>query len=214
MNWLVKSISASIGKKQIMAVTGLVFCLFLATHLAGNLTIYGGKAFFLSYVEHLHAWGYLVTAAEWGLVLFALLHIGTGTFLYFQNLRARPVRYAVKKSAGGRTIASATAPYTGLLTLAFLVVHLLKFRLVEKTGGLNDFVILSETFAQWAYVLFYVSGVVVVAVHITHGFWSGFQTLGLNHPKYMPVIKQLSPVFGLLIGIGFASIPIFLLWTM
>ena len=213
MNWLLRTFGTSIGKKQIMAVTGLLFCLFLATHLAGNLTIYGGKGFFLSYVEHLHAWGYLVTAAEWGLVLFALLHVGIGLLVFYENLRARPIRYAVKNSAGGRTIGSATVPYTGILILVFIVVHLLTFRLVDKTG-LDDFIILSSTFAQWGYVLFYVAGVVIVAFHVSHGFWSGFQTIGLNHPKYMPLIRHLSTAFGVIIGVGFGSIPIFLLWTM
>ena len=213
MNWLLRTFSTSVGKKQIMGVTGLIFCLFLATHLVGNLTIYGGKRFFLSYVEHLHAWGYLVTAAEWGLLLFALLHVGVGLLLFYENFRARPVRYAVKKSAGGRTIGSATAPYSGILILIFLVVHLLMFRLVDKTV-LDDFIILTRTFAQWGYVLFYIAGVVIVAFHVSHGFWSGFQTVGLNHPKYMPLIRQLSTAFGLVIGAGFGFIPIFVSWIM
>lgn len=212
MNWLYRTLRASIGKKFIMAVTGLSFCGFLAVHLIGNLTIYGGEATFLSYVEHLHAWGYLLLAAEWGLVFFALVHILIGLLLFVENLRARPTRYVMKKIAGGRTIGSMTAPYTGLFLLLFVIIHLLTFRFVDKTQT-NDFLLISETFRQIGYVLFYVVGVIVAAVHVSHGFWSGFQTLGLNHPKYMPFIRTIGILFSVLIGVGFCSIPFYIMTT-
>jgi succinate dehydrogenase / fumarate reductase cytochrome b subunit len=209
MNWLVKTFSSSIGKKQVMAVTGLSFCVFVTVHLLGNLTIYAGKDSFLSYVDHLHSVEALVTFAEFGLIFFAVLHIGMGLFLFLENYKARPVSYAVKKSAGGQTIGSWSAPYTGALILVFVIVHLIKFRFVDKMT-INDFVILSDTFADFGFwTLFYIAGVIVVAVHVSHGFWSGFQTLGLSHPKYMPFIERLRIVFSLIIGIGFASIPVF-----
>jgi succinate dehydrogenase / fumarate reductase cytochrome b subunit len=210
MNWLVKTFTSSIGKKQVMAVTGLCFCLFITVHLMGNFTIYAGKDSFLSYVDHLHSVEALVTLAEIGLVFLAVFHIGMGLFLFFENRRARPAPYAVKKSAGGQTIGSWTAPYTGVLILVFLIFHLIKFRLVDKMT-IDDFVILSKTFADFGFsTLFYIAGVILVAVHVSHGFWSGFQTLGLSHPKYMPLIERLATVFSLVIGIGFASIPVFL----
>jgi succinate dehydrogenase / fumarate reductase cytochrome b subunit len=212
MNWFAKTLSSSIGKKQVMAVTGLGFCFFLAVHLIGNLTIYGGKDLFLSYVEHLHSLGYLITVAEWGLVLFALVHTGVGLLLFVENQRARPVKYAVNKSAGGQTIGSRTVPYTGFLILIFIIIHLLKFRFVDKAVT-NDFLILSSTFVQAGYVIFYVIGVIIVAIHVSHGFWSGFQTLGLSHPKYMPLIQLFSTVFGVIIALGFGSIPLFMLST-
>ena len=213
MNWLIRTFSSSIGKKQIMAVTGLGFCLFVLIHLLGNLTIYGGKESFLSYVEKLHSLGSLVTLTELGLAVFAVLHIVIGLLLFVQNLQARPVRYAVSKRAGGRTLGSITAPYTGLLILVFIVVHLLKFRFVDKTTT-NDFLILSATFTQIAYVVFYLFGVAVVAVHVSHGFWSGFQTIGLNHPKYMPLVQRFGILFSIVLGIGFASIPVYILSTL
>ena len=213
MKWLIRAFSSSIGKKQIMAVTGLGFSLFVLSHLLGNLTVYRGSEAFLSYVEGLHSLGGLVTAAELGLVLFAVLHIGMGILLFVQNLQARPVRYAVKKRAGGRTIGSMTAPYTGLLILVFIVVHLSKFRFVDKAMT-DDFVILSDTFTQIGYVLFYVLAVIVVAVHVSHGFWSGFQTIGLNHPKYMPLVQRFGTLFSIALGAGFASIPIYLFSTL
>jgi succinate dehydrogenase / fumarate reductase cytochrome b subunit len=213
MKWLIGALSSSIGKKQIMAVTGLGFSLFVLTHLLGNLTVYSGKEAFLSYVEKLHSLGGLVTLAELGLVVFAVFHIGLGLLLFVQNLQARPVRYAVKKRAGGRTIGSITAPYTGLLILVFIIVHLSKFRFVDKAMT-DDFIILCNTFTQTGYVLFYVLGVIVVAFHVSHGFWSGFQTIGLNHPKYMPLIQRFGTLFSVVLGVGFASIPIYLFSTL
>jgi succinate dehydrogenase / fumarate reductase, cytochrome b subunit len=210
MNWLVKTFTSSIGKKQVMAVTGLCFCLFITVHLMGNFTIYAGKDSFLSYVDHLHSVEALVTLAEIGLIFLAVFHIGMGLFLFFENRRARPAPYALKKSAGGQTIGSWTAPYTGVLILVFVIFHLIKFRFVDKMT-IDDFVILSRTFADFGFwTLFYIAGVILVAVHVSHGFWSGFQTLGLSHPKYMPLIERLAIIFSLVIGIGFASIPVFL----
>lgn len=191
-----------------MAVTGLGFCVFLLIHLLGNLTVYAGRQSFESYVEHLHALGPLVTVAELGLLLFLVIHVSTGAVLYFQNLKARPSRYVMKKRAGGRTIGSATAPYTGILILLFLVIHLATFHFVEHPQGLV-FNTLAATFQSLAYVLFYVAAVVIVAVHVRHGFWSLFQTLGANHPRYMPVIQGAGILFALFIGIGFGSIPIY-----
>jgi len=209
MNWLLKTFTSSIGKKQVMAVTGLLFCLFVTIHMMGNLTIYAGKDSFLSYVDHLHSFESLVTVAEFGLILLAVLHIGMGLFLFLENRRARPAPYAVKKSAGGQTLGSWTAPYTGVLILVFVIVHLIKFRFVDKMT-IDDFLILSKTFADFGFwTLFYIAGVIVVAIHVSHGFWSGFQTLGLSHPKYMPLVERLAIIFSLVIGIGFASIPVF-----
>jgi succinate dehydrogenase / fumarate reductase cytochrome b subunit len=209
-NWLTNTFSTSIGKKLLMAFTGLCFIGFLAVHLIGNLTIYGGKELFLSYVEHLHALGVLVTAAEWGLVILALVHIVMGLTLFFQNLKARPVNYEVKKAAGGRTIGSSTMPYTGILILLFIIIHLLKFRFVDKTPvDVNDFTILAGTFSQIGWVLFYIVAVIIVAIHVSHGLWSGFQTLGLSHSKYMPFIMALGVVFAIIVGIGFGFIPIY-----
>ena len=87
MNWLIGVFSSSIGKKQIMACTGLIFCLFLASHLMGNLTIYGGDRMFNAYSENLHAYGLIINVIEVALLFFVVLHISFATILYFQNWR-------------------------------------------------------------------------------------------------------------------------------
>lgn len=207
MNWFVDTIRTSIGKKLLMALTGLGFVLFLTIHLIGNLTLYGGRDLFLSYVEHLHALGPLIRVAEIGLLLFAVIHVATGLTLLWQNWRARPVRYQMKKSAGGRTIGSSTMPYTGIFILVFVMVHLLNFHFIDHERQ-SVFQAMTDTFASFSYVVFYTLAVILAAVHVSHGFWSLFQTLGANHPKYMPAIRGLGVVFSLLAATGFGFIPL------
>ena len=208
MNWFTNTFGSSVGKKLMMAVTGLFFCGFLVLHLAGNLTLYMGKDAFNSYAEHLHSLGPLLTLAEWGLLTFAIIHISTGLFLFYQNYKARPTRYAVNKRAGGRTLGSATMPYTGVLLLLFVIYHLFNFHFVDKTHT-TIFQIVSNAFAQPGYVLIYTFAMIIAAVHVSHGFWSAFQTLGANHPKYTPFLRGLSIVFSLIVGIGFGFIPVY-----
>jgi succinate dehydrogenase / fumarate reductase cytochrome b subunit len=208
MNWFFRACSTSVGKKQLMAVTGLLFLLFLATHLVGNLSIYGGPTAFVSYAEHLHALGKLLVVAEVGLIVALIIHLTTAVFLFFENRRARPVKYAVDKGGGGRTFSSQTMPYTGLLILGFIGVHLATFshHFVDQTSR-NIFQIASTVFSQDIYLIIYTIGVLVVAFHVQHGLWSAFQTVGANHPKYMPLIQKVSVIFAIIVAIGFGSVP-------
>jgi succinate dehydrogenase / fumarate reductase cytochrome b subunit len=208
MNWFFRACSTSVGKKQLMAVTGLLFLLFLATHLVGNLSIYGGPTAFVSYAEHLHALGKLLVVAEVGLIVALIIHLTTAVFLFFENRRARPVKYSVDKGGGGRTFSSQTMPYTGLLILGFIGVHLATFshHFVDQTSR-NIFQIASAVFSRDIYLIIYTIGVLVVAFHVQHGLWSAFQTVGANHPKYMPLIQKVSVIFAIIVAIGFGSVP-------
>jgi succinate dehydrogenase / fumarate reductase, cytochrome b subunit len=209
MNWMIQTLWSSIGKKLLMALTGLAFCGFLAGHLAGNLTIYGGKDAFNSYAEHLHALGPLLTLVEWGLLFFAVVHVCTGLTLFYQNFSARTSRYVVSKRAGGRTIGSMTMPYTGILLLAFIIFHLINFHFVDKTNT-TIYQIVDQAFESPLYVVIYILAMIIAALHVSHGLWSAFQTIGANHIKYMPFIMALSIMFSLAVGFGFGIIPIYL----
>lgn len=209
MNWFGQTFTSSIGKKWMMALTGLGFCMFLTTHLAGNLFIYGGRDAFNAYAEHLHSLGPLVRISELGLLTFAVLHIATGLVLFYQNFSSRPERYVVNKAGGGRTIGSRTMPYSGLIILAFVVFHLINFHFVDKSGT-TIYDIVSQAFAKPFYVLLYVLAMAVVALHVSHGFWSAFQTVGANHPKYMPIIRGVGIAFSVLVGLGFGFLPIYM----
>jgi succinate dehydrogenase / fumarate reductase cytochrome b subunit len=210
MNWVVRTLSTSLGKKQLMAVTGMLFLLFLAVHLIGNLTIYGGVPAFNAYVDKLHGLGALLAVAEVVMLLAVLIHIIFAVILFFENRRARPVKYAVDKSGGGgRTFSSQTMPYTGLLILLFVVIHLATTsRFFTDRTATTTFQILTEIFSHKGYIAFYLVAMVIVALHVRHGLWSVFQTLGSNHPKYMPFIERLSLIFAFIVGIGFGSLPL------
>jgi len=210
MNWFINTLGTSIGKKLMMAVTGFGFCVFLVAHLAGNLTLYAGKDAFNSYAEHLHSLGAFLAVAEFGLLLFAVVHITAGAILFYQNFKARPHRYSVNKRAGGRTLGSETMPYTGFALLVFIIFHLMNFHFADKSNT-TIFQIVSSAFANPEYVIIYTIAMIVAAIHVSHGFWSAFQTIGANHPKYMPFIKGTSLVFSIIIGFGFGFIPIYIL---
>lgn len=209
MNWLVATLRSSIGKKLMMALTGLSFIGFLAVHLAGNLTIYGGSHAFNAYAEKLHSVGGLLVVFEFGLLALALVHVITGLTLFLQNFKARPVRYHTDAPAGGRTLSSKTMPYTGILILAFVIFHLLNFSFIDKAGR-SIFTIVATAFQSPFYVILYVIAMILVALHVRHGFWSAFQTLGANHPKYMPAITALSLLLGIAFGIGFGLLPLYI----
>ncbi|OQX24269.1 MAG: succinate dehydrogenase [Desulfobacteraceae bacterium IS3] len=209
MNWFTNTLGTSVGKKLMMAVTGLCFCGFLTVHLIGNLTLYGGKNLFNAYAEHLHSLGPVITVAEWGLLTLAIIHVLTGLTLFLGNLNARPERYAVSKSAGGRTLGSSTMPYTGILLLIFIVLHLVNFHFADRTYQ-TVYHIVSRVLSRPEYVFIYVAAVIIAAIHVSHGFWSAFQTLGANHPKYMPFIQGAGLAFSVIVGFGFGFIPVFI----
>ena len=212
MQWTASMFWSSIGKKLLMAITGFCFCGFLIIHLFGNLLIYSGKEAFNAYSESLYSLGPIIRFVELGLLFFAVIHVITGATLFFQNLKARPVRYIVNKRAGGRTIGSATISYTGFLLLIFIIFHLVNFHFADKTSA-TIYQIVSSTFTTPVYVAIYIAAVIVTAIHIRHGFWSAFQTIGANHPKYMPAIRVISILFSIILGIGFGSIPIYMSLT-
>jgi len=209
MNWLTDILSTSIGKKLMMAITGLCFCGFIVVHLIGNLTLYSGESLFTAYVNHLHAYDPIIKVAELILLSLAIVHVSTGTILFLQNLKSRPIRYAVKKNAGGRTIGSSTMPYTGFLILLFILLHLFDFHFADRTQR-TLYQIVSEVFSSPAYSFIYILAVVIAAIHISHGLWSAFQTIGANHPKYIPFVRGLGIAFSVIVGIAFGFIPIFM----
>jgi succinate dehydrogenase / fumarate reductase cytochrome b subunit len=100
-------------------------------------------------------------------------------------------------------------PYTGFMLLLFIVFHLLNFHFVDKTNT-NIWIIVSEAFTNPVYVVLYVGAMIVAAVHVSHGLWSAFQTLGISHVKYTPAIRALSVVMSVVFGVGFGFLPIYI----
>lgn len=210
MNWLIGAVRSSIGKKTIMAVSGIKLSLFLAIHLLGNTTVFWGRAAFTSYADHLQILGPLLHLLEIGLVMLFTVHISLGLFLCWQNRQARPQRYAVRKSAGGESWGARTMPYTGLIILTFLIVHLLNFRFNHSLLPLASLV--KETLSQPSYAGLYLLAMVALILHTSHGFWSLWQSLGINHPKYNIFLQAVAQVASVLAGATFSLIPLLALF--
>ncbi|MGD1975314.1 MAG: succinate dehydrogenase cytochrome b subunit, partial [Desulfobacterales bacterium] len=163
MNWYLFILGSSVGKKILMAITGLCLIGFLAIHLLGNMMAFAGADAFNGYAAKLHSLQPYLSVFNIGLAALGLVHIAIGTILFFENRKARPARYKVYQNPGGRTIGSNTMPYTGLLILIFVTFHLLKFTFVDKSVT-PIYQQMATTFANPLWVLVYVVAMVIVAV--------------------------------------------------
>ena len=197
---------SSVGQKVLMAISGAILSLFLFVHGVGNSMTFFGSDAFNSYAAKLHSLGVLVPLFELGLLAVFLLHIFLGITLFLQNNRARPFRYQVEKSSGGRTPGSRTMPYTGVVILIFLVVHLVNFHFTDHSIPIAD--IVKNVLRQPLYAFFYISAMAVLALHISHGFWSLFQSLGINHPRYNAALRIGTLAAALLLSAVFMLIPL------
>ena len=189
-----------------MAASGLLLTLFIVTHLLGNSVSFLGREAFNSYAERLHSLGVLIYFFELGLLILFLIHILTGVILYFENLGARPSRYSVDTSEGGRSWGSRTMPYTGLIILVFIIVHLMNFHFTDKSVLIADLV--RELLSKPGLAFFYIFSLIALALHLSHGFWSLFQSIGFNHKKYNQLLLKGALVFSILVGIIFTLIPV------
>jgi succinate dehydrogenase / fumarate reductase cytochrome b subunit len=215
MGWLSNTLNSAIGKKVLMAVTGLFLIIFLCVHLFGNMFLYVGKEAFNTYVETLeggvvHA---LILVVEVALVAAFFIHILNGVRLTLQNNAARGgVKYAVQKAAPQVSFASRNMFVTASIVFIFLVVHLKNFFYEYKIVGLGDrnpYDIVVETFRMPLYSILYIVGMALLGFHLYHGFQSAFQTLGLNHKKYTPVILWIGRIYAIVVALAFASFPIY-----
>jgi len=209
MSWFFRVCRSSLGKKTIMALSGTLLGFFLLAHAAGNATIFWGPETFNGYARHLHGLGFLVDIAEILLLLLFLTHITLGILLTLQNRAARSESYAVRASAGGRSLGSRTMIWTGLVILVFLLVHLANFHFVSHEQPIAS--IVGPVLARPLYGLIYGLAMLALGLHVSHGFWSVFQTLGMNHPRYNPLFRGLGWAGCLLIAGVFLSLVVLLI---
>jgi succinate dehydrogenase / fumarate reductase cytochrome b subunit len=206
MGWINSLYRSSIGKKSIMAASGLLLSLFLLTHLLGNSVSFLGRDAFNAYAAKLHSVGNFIYVFEIGLLTLFLVHIFTGIILYLENLQARPSRYSVSTSEGGRSWGSRTMPYTGVIIIVFIIVHLLNFHFTDKSVPVADLV--RELLSRPGLASFYMVSLLAVALHLSHGAWSLFQTVGMNHDKYNGLLLKGALAFSILVGTVFILIPV------
>jgi len=214
---------SSVGKKVINAIAGLALCGFITVHLLGNLALLTGKAeAFNKYAHFLLSTGVALYFAEAGIVIFLLGHMITGTAVWWNKQTARPEAYRKSGGAGSpsrMTLSSRTMIYTGAVLLIFTVLHLITFKYgpgvaqgyavtIDGVVMRDLFRLTVEVFSQPLYVIWYVFAMAFMGFHLRHGFWSAFQSLGANHPRYMPVIEGFGFLFAVVMALGFLIIPI------
>lgn len=207
----------SIGKKTVMAVTGFVFYLFMILHIYGNLKVFEGREKFNAYSDFIRTVGgpvFFRTEFLWALrvILFAclVLHVTAAIQLSKQSIESRPVRYVNKKDTDA-TIASRTMRWGGLALFLFLVYHILDI----TTGTLHQKFVKGDVygnvvsgFSHWYVTLVYLVAMVALGLHLYHGVWSMFQTVGMNRRKYNGFYRGLATVSAILIAGGGAVVPI------
>jgi succinate dehydrogenase / fumarate reductase cytochrome b subunit len=206
-------LSSSIGKKLVMALTGLALVGFLIVHLAGNLLLFKGDhgEAFNGYSKTLES-NPLLIVAEIGLALLFIAHIYLAFRTTLENREARTQAYSIRSSLGSRTIASSSMFITGAVILGFVIIHLLDFRFRERApDGLAAMVV--RRISQPAGAIIYLVGVVALGIHLSHAVRSALQTLGVNHPRFNPTLRKASLGLALLLLVGFAAFPVVLFAT-
>jgi succinate dehydrogenase / fumarate reductase cytochrome b subunit len=212
-------LSDSIGRKAVVAITGLSMVLFVVVHLLGNSTIFAGPDGINAYAEKLHGLGPFVWAFRLVMLCLLGLHVIFAVLLTLENRAANPGKYAVKKMLKAN-FASETMIWTGLLLLAFLVYHLLQFtaRVTPDIVLGNDaknrvdvFTMVFTSFRITPIALVYVAAMVTLFLHLSHGIQSVFQSIGLNNDKTMPQFGVLGKLLSALFLVGYSAIPVLIL---
>ena len=200
-----------------MGVTGLLLVGFAVNHLVGNLKLlpipFVGDAAgekFDEYVAFLKSFGGLLYVAEIGLVVLFGAHIWLALKLTMENREARKTGYHVRSDRGAKSVGSASMHVTGALLLAFLIKHMLDFRFDEAFHETPAAIVYAKL-AQPANALIYMAAGALLGVHLSHGFRSVFQSLGLSHPKWDPLLVIAGRALAVALAIGFAIIPLYIL---
>lgn len=209
-------LSSSVGRKMLMALSGLFLCSFLLVHLYINLFLFkqDNGAEFEMY-GHFMATYPLVRPLEIGLFAGFLLHAFIGIWLWIMNRRARPVRYKVSKAGENSTLSSRIMWATGIVVGVFLTIHVRSFFIESRfiTPERPMFEIVREAFMNPWTDAFYIVALGFLAYHLKHGFQSAFQTFGLRHSRYERLIEFVGMLFWLLVPLGFAAMPLYFLWA-
>lgn len=215
-----KMLTTTVGKKFLMGATGLMLIGFLFVHLGGNLLLLVPDKgnLFNQYAHHLVSLGPALWLAEAVLAAIFLGHIAMGVSVTMRNKTARGVAYRDEKTKGGpsqKTVASLSMIYSGVILAIFLVVHIVTFKFGtyyettihgETVRDLYKLVV--ESFQHPLYTLFYVVSLGLLGLHLRHGFWSAFQSLGAAHPTYTKCIQATGIGIACLMAFGFIAIPV------
>jgi succinate dehydrogenase / fumarate reductase, cytochrome b subunit len=215
---------SSIGKKMIVAITGIILILFVVGHLLGNLQIFLGPDWVNGYAEKLRRLGPFLWVIRIFLLVTVIVHIYVTIRLAIDNRRARKERYAEKEHVKA-TFASRHMVMSGVIILAFLIYHIAHFTVrvtdprfaLLKLDPLNHYDVYSMmVYGFQSYVVsgFYILAMWLLTLHLSHGSSSFFQSLGLNNQKLTPRLAHGGRIFAWLIFAGYTSIPLAVLFDL
>lgn len=228
MSSFLDALKSQVGRKMLTGITGIGLIIFIILHLIANLKVFGGVHAFNLYTEHLADWGWILYTLEIGLAICFLLHAYIGISIWLKRRRSRPQGY--KKYEGKQPNldndqnhndwASRSMIFTGIVLLVFLVLHLNHFKFGEiptivingeRMRNLKALVI--ETFQNPWYVIWYTFVMILLGVHLKHGFWSAFTSLSMKRKKYSAVVYTIGIIFAILLAVGFLFIPLYIYFT-
>jgi succinate dehydrogenase / fumarate reductase cytochrome b subunit len=218
MQWIIKYLTSSIGKKQIMGVSGACLALFILGHMVGNLQLINpdqaaAQAHFNAYSQLLTGMKPLIYFVELGLVALFIIHVGLAIRLKIENRKARgPEAYEVNARKGHKTFASFTMIWSGIFILGFVIQHLMVLKFGdyymyenEKGEIIRDMWLTTiDMFASPFWTAFYLISMFVIGMHLFHAISSAFQTMGIAHQKWTPIIDKLGIAYSLIVALGFA----------
>ncbi|MGL5832789.1 MAG: succinate dehydrogenase cytochrome b subunit [Waterburya sp.] len=215
---LINFYTSPVGKKIITGITGLGLSLFVLVHMVGNLTLFTGSTAYNQLAHFIDSLGILLYLIEFSLLAIAILHVVIGITIRLNTLKARPVGYSQLKSVGApskQSFSSRSMLITGMVLLVFLVLHLGTFKFGEyyttvingvEMRDLSSLVI--EKFRHPAYAFGYTGVMIMLAVHLRHGIWSAWQSIGLLNSKISPVVDAIALILAMLMAIGFIALPL------
>lgn len=215
---LVNFYTSPVGKKIITGITGLGLTLFVLVHMVGNLTLFAGSKAYNQLAHFIDSLGILLYLIEFSLLAIAIFHAVVGISIRLNTLKARPVAYSQLKSVGTpskQSISSRSMLITGMVLLGFLALHLATFKFgvyystmingVEMRD-LSSLVI--EKFHNPVYAFSYAGVMIVLALHLRHGIWSAWQSIGALNSKISPVVYAIALILAILIAVGFIALPL------
>lgn len=223
MNIVARLFGSTLGKKYLMAVSGVAMGLFVTGHMIGNLNLFLGPAAINRYAHFLQSLGELLWAARLGLLAMIGLHVWSAVALSAANKAARPIAYSRGKVPFGASLASRTMLLSGALIAIFVVYHLLHYtacvravnfigidfaHLTEPVTGYHDvFAMVVYGFSVWYVALFYIIAVGFLCLHLSHGGSAMFHSLGLRNHAWWPVIRKAVVIWAVILFLGFAAVP-------
>lgn len=210
MRWILTFFGSSVGKKVVMAATGVALFGFILGHLAGNLLVYKGPEALNAYAEGLRRLPALLWGARIGLLVAVALHIWASTSLTLGNWNARPVGYRERENLAS-TYASRTMKWSGPILLLFVVYHLLHFTFGTVHPSFRPADVYHNFVSGFQVPLvsaFYVLAMLSLGLHLYHGVWSMLQSVGLSHPRYNHLRHGFATLFAVVVVAGNISFPV------